>query len=895
MRRAAFFILLLAMSCGGGTTCGTDGCGGCTDASYRFPADNPERPDAVVQEDTVRVRITQEFLDFIRPELPELIRQQAGNLGGITIDPNGVVRVPLPDQDLFDIGVAEAQLREAEALVYLDDLDSRLAFNLTPPSGAQLIMSNLRVGVNLKLKQNIIGSTSSCPVTGDLGSDPRHAAEVTVRARLNPGVGPRPDYALDFDLDIDEIDLTDLAVDVLGRSRYCQEPECRDCTVEIFGTCIDPGGRCVECDIFCGGIAQAVASLVSALSDLLRPLLNSILAPVIESLVTDAVDALDGTPVRVETPLDLASLTGLDLLRRSEPIGIFAAARPGRFNVNDRGAGLGMELTLDSGLEAPLADCVETLAPFTPDRGPVPSLSGVDLSGRPYHLGVTFAASFVNQALYAAHRAGTLCLKLTSDDVRSLTGGAFSLNASLLALVASDLNKLADPAAPVIIELKPRNPATVELGTGEQTGVDDMGNETFDWLLKLRMLDVGVAFHVLIEDRYVRVFEVTSDVFAGLNLDVLPDNSLQVALGELRVEDFREEFNELLPNADFAQVLPALLDIALGAFLNQALVFDFDLTRSLSDALGGAPIFLRVNDIFRDGVQQDYVTLSMTFSTTTAMSFRQSVRTFAFLHPTEPGLIDRSEQGAEARPTGIVRLVVGDSLPYSAQRNLEYQVRVDDGLWTVWRPARPDGTLVTRNARLQMPGWHRLDVRSRTIGDYQSTNLTPATVPVLVDPLPPRLRARLGDTGIEVVVTDVESADPTALSLEMRAVTPADRPAETSANGGEWTPVPLMPNGRDSARQTVAYTALGESTTIEFRARDGSGNPSPILTVRVAKPDAPATAPNSGPEGAAGCRCVGEPGQGGSNALVGLLSLLGLLGLTALRRRERLSPRNDAC
>ncbi|MCC7384361.1 MAG: hypothetical protein IT384_21120, partial [Deltaproteobacteria bacterium] len=114
---------------------------------------------------------------------------------------------------------------------------------------------------------------------------------------------------------------------------------------------------------------------------------------------------------------------------------------------------------------------------------------------------------------------------------------------------------------------------------------------------------------VTLSARYVRVFEVTSDINVGLNVNVLPDNKLEAALGELRIDNFQETFNGLMPNADFAQILPTLLDVALQALLQNQLTFDVDITTAVSGALGGAPICMRVNEIKRNGAQEDYQTL----------------------------------------------------------------------------------------------------------------------------------------------------------------------------------------------------------------------------------------------------------------------------------------------
>ncbi|MBK6688599.1 MAG: hypothetical protein IPG45_29275 [Deltaproteobacteria bacterium] len=827
LTRALAFALLMSISCGGGSCGGgAGGCSGCGGGTYVYPYNEPSRPDAIVQDDAVRVRITQDFLDFLRPQLPTLIRSQFGNqTGGMYIDANNILHIPIPDQDLFDIGVAEARMRNAEALLFLDDLANRVDLQFTPPTGMRLTISNLRLGIQLKLKEDVAGTTSSCPIIGDLGpvnGNVPHAAEISIDAVIDPGVGPRPDYPLDIDVTVSDIALNDLDVEVASSSVYCQEPECQDCLVEVFGNCLDPVGRCGECDIFCGGLTDGLLSLVGALIDLVKPLLNQILQPVVQGILGNVLNNLNGSSAKLESQFKVADLAGIAALQRAGAIGVLVAPSPGvHFPVVDRGTGNGMEITINAGAEGELADCVDVTDPFVSAPGPVPVLAGADKMGRPYHLGMTLASTYLNQIFYAVHRSGTLCLKLGSEDVRELTGGAFTLNASLLSLLASDISQLATDRAPVIVELKPRQAGTVELGTGEQTGMDAMGNPTYDWLIKLRLQDLGIAFHVLMQDRYVRVFEVTADVFVGLNINVLPDNKLQVNLGELRIDDFQQDFNEILPNADFAMVLPTLLDLALGAFLNQALTFDLDLTTSLSDALNGAPIFMRINEIFRDGIQQDYLTLNLTFSDNPAFSLTAAADTRARLHPMDNGLLDRTLEGP-TRPTGRVRLEVGEGLLYTDAHALEYQLRVDGGLWQIWRPAREDGTLYVEDARLRMPGRHAVEVRARNIGDYQSLDPTPVELTAVVDPFAPQLAVSLGDEAVEVSVEDPESGDASTVLLSARA------------DDGEWFDVPVY--AMDEAGNGVAEVPLArisDARAITFQAKDLSGNTSPPARLRL--------------------------------------------------------------
>lgn len=843
--------LLLAISCGGGTCGGAGGCGGCGDGSYTFPEGDPSRPDAVIQDEVVRMRINQDFLDFLKPQLPALIASQLGSAGGGTyVDANNVLHIPLPDINAFDIGIADARLRQAEALLFLDDLDDAMDIRFEEPNGTRLIIDRIRLGIELRIKEDVLGTTSSCPVYGDLGprnpGEPKHAAEISIEALIDPGVGPAPDYALDIRVNVEDVTINDLDLDVAGSggSRgYCAEPECQDCLAEIGGTCLDPGGRCAECRIFCGGVTNAVVGIATALIDLIRPLLNSILTPIVEGLLGNILNDLNGSSAKLETQVDLAAMAGIDVLKNAGPLGLFAGPTPGRFPVLSRGGPeLGMEITVNAGAEGEIADCIGMLEDFIPNKGPVPDPPAVDSRNRPYHLFATFASSFLNQSLYAIHRNGTLCLRLGSEDVRDLTSGAFTLNASLLSILASDVSQLADDTAPVIIELKPRNPGKIDLGTGELTGQDADGNDIYDWLMKLTLEDLGIAFHVFMHDRYVRVFEVTSDIFVGLNVVVLPDNTLEVALGELRIDDFTETFNEILPNADFAEVLPTLLDLALGAVLNQSLTFDIDITNAVSDALGGAPIFLRVNDIYRDGIQEDYLTMTMTFTSSAGGNLMLAADTQARLHDEDNGLLRWTDTGRES--TGQLRLKVGAD--YNSAQPMEYQVRVDNGLWRAPQTADEQGVLTVTDAKLRMPGKHQVEVRARYVGDYQSLDATPTSLTALVDPRAPQLKTRTVADGVEVTVTDRLTEDAQELVLMARN------------DGGEWRVLPIITMAAGEALAVIPWAQLEGAQRLELQAVDPCENVSEVASVRLGLTagSAPvAGAAPEAPEASSGCAC----------------------------------------
>lgn len=882
------FVLLLAISCGGGSAggCGAmSGCGGCGTSAYHYPINDPNRPDALAQRDIARIRITQRFLDFIRPQLPAVIRSALGQMRGMTIDANNVLHISIADQNLFNIGVASAQLRNAEALIWLNDLDQRLELRFEQPNSVHLRITHLRFGVRAKLKENVVGTHSSCPIEGNLGplgpGPLRHAAEMSIEARIDPGVGPDPMRNLDIRTNVGSAMIDNLAVHVEPSSVYCQEPECRACALpEIAGFCPEPGGRCAHCNVFCGGITSGLLSLVSALINVVRPLLNQVLGPIVNNLLMSQLNALNGRSAKFETQVNIADLIGAGgAVKRSNPFGLLITPEPGRFPVNDRGTGLGMEITTTGGAEGRLADCVGDLRDFVPMKGPTPTLGGNDTRGRPYHLGVTIASSFLNQLFYAIHRSGSLCMRLGTEDVFKLSKGKFTMNAGLLSILSSSIGKLAPDRAPVILELKPRNPGKVVLGSGMRIGQDTMGRPTYDSLIKINLQELGIAFHVLMQDRYVRLFEVTADVNVGMNINVTRTNKLEVAIGELKIDNFQQYFNKVLPSTDFAMLLPTLVDIAMQALFSNSLNFDLDLTRTISDALGGAPIYMRVNEIVRDGAMMDYLTMTITMTSTPATMLSLIADTTAKLE-SDGGVIEREEipdreaRGlpTSARPTGYARLRVGEGLSYSHQRELEYQARVDEGLWRIFHAPEPDGTFWVDDPHLFVPGAHEIEIRARYFEDYLTLDPTPALVPVVVDPNPPSVEARVLDEHVVIKVVDLETPRNEPLTLQARL----DR--------GPWFDVPLVRLDDEVGTAVARYplTAIGQASRMTFRASDPRGNQSGVISVSVGLNAAIEPAPAAG-----GCAChdiAGVPhAHGEAERALLAIALLGVMR----RRRGR--------
>ena len=830
---------LMALSCAGGTTCGEEpGSGG-----YEYAG--------AIQPDVGRVRITQDFLDFIRPQLSKAIRAalsapvdgsdtgnagDAGNgasSGDITIDDDNVLHLKIPDAELLDIGVAKADLRNAEAYLWMSELADKLELTFEEPSSVRVKFSNLRLGLALTLKEEALGADSACPVFSELGPDGPgplpHAALIDVEAFITAGVGPDPARNLDVRVTVDGIDINDLALEVADASVYCDEPECQDCALEIGSTCSDPGGRCAECVTFCGAITDATLTLASSLIDIIAPLIQGFVTTTVERVVDQALAGLNATPAKVETQASLASAAGLPTPPTTHPLGFFVGLEPGDFPVIDRGTGLGMELPMAGGADGDASACVPIQDAFVPAQGPLPTLPATDQLGRPYHLGATLSASFLNQVLWAVERSGQLCMNLTTRDIFTLTDGGFILNASILSLLAPELGKLATNEAPVMVELKPRHPGRIELGSSEVVGQDQDGNDVLDWMIKLSLEELGVAFHVRIHDRYVRVFEVTTDIFVGLSLQALADDDrLEVSVGEIRIDNFEENFNEILHGTDFAQLLPTIIDLALGAVLNDEIKLDLDLDDALSSVFPGDTFGLRVNEIYRDGLENDHLTMTLTVTTSTestsqlksglrsglisqstskpsanaSSSSSSSASDRANLgvdpahphtprvtyDPTRSGLVVPAKFGTGARglSTGHLSLNIPSTQASESETSTDdtdgareairlYQVRVDHGVWRHPRPLQPTGAFTSTLPVLRVPGHHTVDVRTVHIeGDGRRVaDPRPASFDVFVDLTPPEVTSHPSPDGVSLVL-EVSDNEPEPDALTLLGRTPGE-------------------------------------------------------------------------------------------------------------------------
>jgi hypothetical protein len=177
----------------------------------------------------------------------------------------------------------------------------------------------------------------------------------------------------------------------------------------------------------------------------------------------------------------------------------------------------------------------------------------------------------------------------------------------------------------------------------------------------------------------------------------------------------------------------------------------------------------------------------------------------------------------------------------------EHQTRVDGGAWSRFRRPAAGGILEVRSPRLRVVGFHRVEARSRSPGEYRDRSAVQG-VEVLVDGERPEVTLCRNGDAVQVSVTELGT--PHAVALQARF------------DGGPWFEVGHVIDVGD------------RSGTLEVVASDLAGNRSLTAAIALSTPGA---LPHSPTEDTEGGGCAAAPGA----------SWVALFGLWARRRRRQ--------
>jgi hypothetical protein len=364
-------------------------------------------------------------------------------------------------------------------------------------------------------------------------------------------------------------------------------PGCSDGPIPFLGcdsadacfsnlTCPDSQQDCECRSLLCPALNFG-ADLIGQIADFLFTILEPFLDNILTTALTNALAGFNGTPLAMTGQLDIASFAGgqIPALAAANPIGFSIAPTNAAFQVtcpagtNTCEERRGMDFLLKAGVEAvhdpankkpAPAECVQVIegTRFLQlyQQALFEAADGAPLTGefldqatnmpKVYDLAASLSKATLNQLGFSIYNGGVLCLALDSYAVHALTGGGFGFTVGALDLLTGGrLAQYADPAAPIFLALAPEEPPTFTLGEGTMN----------DPHIQLSIKKLRVSVYVWMYERYARLFEVSTDVAAGLNITPNPmtrELTIAVATGPT-INNFQQLYNELMPDVDFVR------------------------------------------------------------------------------------------------------------------------------------------------------------------------------------------------------------------------------------------------------------------------------------------------------------------------------------------------------
>ncbi len=826
----AVFVLSMLTACGQST-----GCGGCDEQGAAPPFPSKDKVHSAVQ-----VRVTRGGVDFLEQNLEPLLAEALPENGlniclpGDGGDIIGLVEWGYCQDEVcpeggngcnLNIAIGEVNLEarppdEIRASVTFGDLSARIPIQASPV-------------VDCALSINGAGFTVGLPLTL---STPEPTRELTF------AIAGAPEYQLsDLEIGLSNdggfLGFLCSAIDGVLNFPFIGRLILDALQGLVDGLLVDQisaafeGFTCRACD---GDRACRVAEGAAC----------------VEGVCRMPDESCVPAPLGVEGLLDVGSLlSGFSPGLEAE---VAYHAVPGSYVAVENG---GISLGMISGAISERARCVptkpqpEVYEPLRTDllRG------NIDVNENEYEVGIGVTEEIVGHFMWAIFNAGTLCLEITTDAVEQLT-------AATLGIALPGLGALArNPAAPIGITMSPQQLPRVVIGSN--TLIDDgEGNRVLDDpLLTVELDELWLDFHVFMDDRWVRIFSLHTDVSIPFGLAFDPDNGLIPILGDIAggIGNIRTENGEVMRDnpALIAGLLPVILnafvgDIASGLAEPIALPDIMGFTLDLQD---GSVAGIENNTMLAifAGLRQTPTPEEMAMLRFPADTAVEVVE--VGIPPTEAFAITH----ADSWRAPYVQLSLDGWQPGYDEAPMEFSWKVDNSTWTPFSPATE---ITVRHPQFALQGKHTVQVRARRIDDYRTLDPTPARVEVIIDSVAPSLTVEPMGARWRLVADDRVSG------------------REGLRYAARWDDGPWV--ALDGPE--VALEGAGES--IEVRVTDEAGNTTETRIAvsqhaLIGRSDPSAEAVEGG--------CGGCSAGHGSTPNVPLWALGGLLFIVGLRRRRR--------
>jgi hypothetical protein len=681
--------------------------------------------------------------------------------------------------------------------------------------------SDLKIGVEW-----LIGGTTNCNVV----LDTERSGTPTMRASADVK------FTFDANTGYTKIGLNNVAVDQID-----------DDDIEV-GSCWLSG----IINLLRGTIiSQMTSSLLSPVTSLVDSLCQSCTAQADCPNGTTCTDSVckfsDGTCLqslgmegRMDVGAQLASFAPgmqayLDILARA------GGTKWAGQVTNNAGLNLGLYGGAKSGNTPQHAECVpQRTAPTLDPVDPSDVFTGAAPGPVPFHAGLGVHDSFLNNAAFGAWEAGVLCLDIGSETSEMLNAGTFSI------LVRSLGDLTHGDNVPVKMSIRPQYPPVIALGEG----TFNADGTILDPLMKLSMQDFAIELMALVDERYVRVLTIHSDVVLPLSLRMNASSQIEIVMGDVKAAftNVRVTDTGMLSDSpeDIAAALPDVLGVALPMLASAFPAIDVPAVACSADATKAIKLTIPDGGITSvDNKRFLGIFLNLGFGPAAAQFRARATAEVTALDvpPTEAFAVGRTFDPRRA-PAATVRF--GGFGLDGGPAGLEWTYRLDGGFWSPYL-RKPEIRLA--GGALWLQGRHEVEVRARLRGVPESESES-VFVEILVDSVAPKLAIERNGAVVKFVASDLVSP-PSRLQYSWRVA------------GEEF-----------SAWSSVAEATVLGGKPVEVRVRDEAGN---VTVATIGEDQAPSA------EGGGGCAAGGA-----GSALLGLGLLCGI-GALAWGRRRRMT------
>jgi hypothetical protein len=341
------------------------------------------------------------------------------------------------------------------------------------------------------------------------------------------------------------------------------------------------------------------------------------------------------------------------------------------------------------------AECAATAPPPSPVEIPAPDFSSGPAG---HHVAVAVGEHYLNQAGWAMHQSGGLCLSADRSQVTFLETGLFkTILPSLGMLTTRD-----GQDAPMMLVITPGKPPTFKIGAGT---VDPATNLPIDPLIEIGLNDFAMDFYALMDDRYARLFRMNADVKLAFSLQTM-GCKLVPALGDLKnlivVKSTTDSEMLAEDGTQVEQLIPVAISVA-GPSLASALsnislpnLGGFQMKVSSAQGITPKPAGGGFHHL---GLFIELVPNGQPCETMTSAPF-----------------VWQQDKGAPP-PTGgsgarfsfpTVRLGV------RANGAKEFAYRINGGIWSRFAPLASSGLIDVSHPLLMLSGKHRVEVVTRS-------------------------------------------------------------------------------------------------------------------------------------------------------------------------------------